>query len=142
MTNLSHDTQAMMAFQNNKKSTGLAYVLWFFLGSLGAHRFYLGRTGSAVGMLVLFILGWMTVWALGLGLIFLIPLGIWLLVDIFLIPGMVTQQNDRLINQLSANSAPKMSAVDELARYAALRDSGAISSDEYESQKRRIMGVL
>lgn len=142
MTNLSNDAQAMMAFQSNKKSTGLAYVLWFFLGSLGAHRFYLGRTGSAVGMLVLCILGWLTVWMMGLGLIFLIPLGIWLLVDIFLIPGMATQQNNQLINQLTATTTAKMSSVDELAKYAALRDSGAISSDEYESQKRRIMGVM
>lgn len=108
MSNLSNDTQAMMAFQNNKKSTGLAYVLWFFLGSLGAHRFYLGRTGSAIGMLVLCVLGWLTVWMLGLGLLFLIPLGIWLLVDIFLIPGIATQQNNRLISQLSANAAPKV----------------------------------
>src|SRR5690349_1865524 len=28
---------------NEAKSTGLAYVLWFFLGGLGMHRFYLGR---------------------------------------------------------------------------------------------------
>jgi len=27
-----------------------AYLLWFFLGIFGAHRFYLGRTGSAVGV--------------------------------------------------------------------------------------------
>lgn len=108
MSNLSNDAQAMMAFQSNKKSTGLAYVLWFFLGSLGAHRFYLGRTGSAIGMLVLSVLGWLTVWMLGLGLLFLIPLGIWLLVDIFLIPGMATQHNNSLISKLSADAPNKL----------------------------------
>ncbi|WP_342621698.1 NINE protein, partial [Pseudomonas aeruginosa] len=24
-----------------------AYLLWFFLGGFGAHRFYLGKTGTA-----------------------------------------------------------------------------------------------
>lgn len=31
----------------------VAYILWFFLGGLGGHRFYLGKTGSAVGLLIL-----------------------------------------------------------------------------------------
>jgi hypothetical protein len=31
--------------------------------------------------------------------------------------------------------------VDDLTKFAALRDSGAISSDEYEAQKRRILGA-
>lgn len=142
MTNLSNDAQAMMAFESNKKSTGLAYVLWFFLGTLGAHRFYLGRTGSAVAMLGLCVVGWMTIWIVGLGLLFWFPLGIWLVVDIFLIPGMAAQHNNQLISRLSGSSTPRATSADELAKYAALRDSGAISSDEYESQKRRIMGVL
>jgi TM2 domain-containing membrane protein YozV len=30
-----------------------AYVLWFFLGWLGAHRFYAGRRKSGFGMLAL-----------------------------------------------------------------------------------------
>lgn len=32
----------------NKKSTGLAFALWFFLGGFGAHRFYLGFKRSAI----------------------------------------------------------------------------------------------
>jgi hypothetical protein len=53
-----------------------AYVLWFFLGILGVHRFYLGRTWS--GVLFLFSLG-----------IF----GIGWIVDAFLIPQMVEEEN-------------------------------------------------
>jgi TM2 domain-containing membrane protein YozV len=34
------------------KSKGVAYLLWFFLGILGAHRFYLGKVGT--GLLYLF----------------------------------------------------------------------------------------
>ena len=33
-----------------------AFLLCFFFGIFGAHRFYAGRTGSAVAMLVLFFL--------------------------------------------------------------------------------------
>ena len=38
------------------KSRLTATLLAFFLGSFGAHRFYLGKNGSAAGMLVLTIL--------------------------------------------------------------------------------------
>ncbi|TNC52834.1 TM2 domain-containing protein [Rubellimicrobium rubrum] len=74
--------------QNDKKSTGATYALWFFVGFLGGHRFYLGRTGSAVAQLVLTVLGWLTL-VLGIGLVFLLAVGVWVLVDAFLIPGMI-----------------------------------------------------
>lgn len=40
---------------NKVKSPTVAYLLWFFLGGFGAHRFYMGRTGSAIGMVALFL---------------------------------------------------------------------------------------
>ncbi|SLN16052.1 TM2 domain protein [Roseovarius gaetbuli] len=73
---------------NEKKSIGMVYLLWLFLGVLGIHRFYLGKTRSAVGMLVLTILGGFTL-MVSIGAFLLIGLGIWLLVDAFLIPGMI-----------------------------------------------------
>ncbi|TMV06375.1 TM2 domain-containing protein [Ruegeria sediminis] len=92
---------------NDKKSTGVAYLLWLFLGGLGGHRFYLGRTGSAVTMLILSILGWATV-AFMVGLVLLIPLGIWLLVDAFLIPGMIREDAEakraRIANEVAVMS--------------------------------------
>lgn len=36
---LSADTQALMTFESNKKSVGLAFVFWFFLGGLAATGF-------------------------------------------------------------------------------------------------------
>lgn len=45
------------------KSTGIAYLLWFFFGGVGAHKFYLGRPGLGVlyvGMCVLFWGGMLT----------------------------------------------------------------------------------
>lgn len=74
--------------QLSPKNILVAYLLWFFLGQMGVHRFYLGRIGSGVAQLLLCVVGYVLMLALGLGLIFLIPLWIWLFVDIFLIPGM------------------------------------------------------
>mgnify|MGYP000205101498 CR=1 FL=1 len=73
---------------NDAKSPVVAYLLLIFLGGFGAHRFYLGKTGTAITMLILFILGWLTL-VLGVGLILLAVVGIWCFVDIFLIPGMI-----------------------------------------------------
>ncbi|NIJ28717.1 TM2 domain-containing membrane protein YozV [Sphingomonas insulae] len=39
----------------NDRSKIVAALLAFFLGTLGIHRFYLGRTGSGIAMLVLSI---------------------------------------------------------------------------------------
>ncbi len=78
-----------------ERSAVVAYVLWFFLGHFGVHRFYLGRIGSGVCQLALFLIGGATVWFL----IGLIPLGIlwlWLFLDIFLIPGMTRSEERRL----------------------------------------------
>lgn len=70
-----------------RKSIGLAYVLWFLFGGLGVHRFYLGRTGSGVAMMLLALLGWLPLF---LGWV---ALGIWWIVDAILIPGMTNQAN-------------------------------------------------
>jgi len=68
-----------MIYDANRKSTGVAYLLWFFLGGFGAHRFYLGQTGTAVTQLLLLLLGWIPMF------VGWIALGIWLFVDLFLI---------------------------------------------------------
>lgn len=137
---LSADTQALMAFESNKKSAGVAYLLWFFTGGIGGHRFYAGRTGSAVGQLILAILGWTTL-LLGIGLFFLGVLGLWLLIDVFLLGGIISAYNADLMLRLNATPRRESASVDDLTKFAVLRDSGAISSDEYEAQKRRILGA-
>ncbi|MCR6654223.1 MAG: TM2 domain-containing protein [Opitutus sp.] len=85
---------------NEAKSTGAAYLLWLFLGGLGGHRFYLGRIGSGLVMLLLAVVGWATI-VIGVGAIPLIILGIWVLVDAFLIPGMIQKHKDRVRTQLT-----------------------------------------
>jgi TM2 domain-containing membrane protein YozV len=90
---------------NEAKSTGAAYLLWFFLGTLGAHRFYLGRTGTAVTQLLMTIIGWLTV-VLVVGIFILIAVGIWLLVDAFLIPGMIRDKQDEIRRRLERAAIP------------------------------------
>jgi TM2 domain-containing membrane protein YozV len=43
-----------------KKSTGLAYLLWFLLGTLGIHKLYIGKIGMGVLYLVLGIAAWIS----------------------------------------------------------------------------------
>lgn len=93
------EARKMMQFEANKKSTGIAYLLWFFLGMLGVHRFYLGRSGSGAVILVLSIVSFFLSFV-GIGIfLFVIP-AIWVLVDVFLIPGMAREYNNQLINNL------------------------------------------
>lgn len=77
-----------------QKDVGIAYLFALLLGSLGGHRFYLGRTGSAVAMLLLWFFG-----ALGsaflIGLPLLFGVFIWWIVDLCTLPGMVREANAR-----------------------------------------------
>jgi len=93
------DAVRLMQYDAAKKSAGVAYLLWFFLGSLGVHRFYLGQTGSGVAMLLLCLLSWATTFIV-VGFFGLALLGIWWLVDAFLIPGIAARVNMELATRL------------------------------------------
>jgi TM2 domain-containing membrane protein YozV len=88
---------------NDAKSAGVAYLLWFFLGTLGVHRFYLGRKGSGLVILLLTIFGWSTA-VFGVGILLLAIMAIWLFVDLFLIPGMVMKQKDDVRARLTTQA--------------------------------------
>ena len=88
---LSSDARAMMLFEANRKTALVAYLLWLFVGLLGGHNFYLKRTGVAVTQLIL------TITIVGMAITI-----IWVLVDAFLIPGWVRNQNNLLAVQLGA----------------------------------------
>lgn len=64
----------------SQKSRLALTLMTFFLGWFGIHRFYTGKTGTGIIMLVLYILGMVTVWFI-FGLILLAILFIWWLID-------------------------------------------------------------
>ncbi|AVL02741.1 TM2 domain-containing protein [Pediococcus pentosaceus] len=64
--------------EKNKKSIAVAYILCIFFGSIGGHRYYMGKTGSAIAMTLI------TVLTVGFGVLVTV---IWSFVDLFLIPG-------------------------------------------------------
>ncbi len=99
---VSGDAKAMMLYEANKRSMAVSYLLWFFLGGLGGHRFYNGRTGTAVTQLLLTIFGVLLLFAFGLGIVLLIPLWIWVIVDAFLIPGWINLHNNTLASTLGS----------------------------------------
>lgn len=66
---------------NEGPSSTAAYLLWFFLGFVSAHRFYLGRPGTAVLQILSY---------------FLVVGFIWWIVDGFLIPGMIRDKQAQL----------------------------------------------
>lgn len=81
--------------QTRGKNTLLAYILLLFLGTLGIHRFYLDRTATAVAQLVLTVVGWMTA-ILVVGFFFLAIVWVWMIVDLFLVPAIISEENDKL----------------------------------------------
>jgi TM2 domain-containing membrane protein YozV len=72
---------------NDGKNVVVAYLFWFFLWFVSAHRFYLGRPGSAILQVLSY---------------FVLIGFIWVFVDLFLIPGMVRKRNDDLRMRLTA----------------------------------------
>lgn len=66
---------------NDGPSTVVAYLFWFFLWFVSAHRFYLGRPVSAILQILSY---------------FILIGFVWLLIDIFLIPGMIREKQNEI----------------------------------------------
>ncbi len=97
------DVGKVMMYESNKKSTGIAYLLWFFFGMFGAHRFYIGETGTGVAILLITVFSFFLMFvAIGFFTIFISS--IWVFIDLFLIPSMVQKQNNLLAARLNIYS--------------------------------------
>ena len=87
---VDEDLKKQMLFEQNEKSKGVAYLLWLFLGWLGVHRMYAGKTKSGIAQMLLsftvvgFVL--VTLW--------------WWIIDAFLIPGMINERNLKTIEMI------------------------------------------
>lgn len=79
---MSFTTEDMILIEqraaNEKKSAGAAYLLWFFLGWISAHRFYLGKPVTAILQIFSY---------------FILVGFVWWLLDLFLIPAII---NDKM----------------------------------------------
>ncbi len=88
-------TSQRTRYNTAPKSMGVAYMLWLFFGTLGGHRFYLGRIPSGAIMAALSLTGTVITFALlahnppsFVGAFFTLPAWIWWLIDAFQIPKM------------------------------------------------------
>jgi len=98
-----------MAWGISPKSRLATTLLAFFLGVFGAHRFYIGKTVTAIVMLLLGIAGLATIlatlWPLNtewffVGVSFIAVVGIWAFVDfIFAVIGRMKDDESRLIQK-------------------------------------------
>ena len=80
----------------SRKTMGTAYLLWFFLGGVSAHRFYLGYRASAIIQLLLTPISYAMMMSKSPSGLLTMPIaGLWVLIDAFLIPGMVNKANER-----------------------------------------------
>lgn len=119
------------------KSKTTAYLLWFFLGGLSAHRFYLGKTGSAIFYLF-------TLQLLGIG---------WI-IDLFLISGMVdqynaiygrgggnvnTNMNNIVVNVGDSTQNNKPDMHEQLQKLTELKEKGHLTEEEYNAQKTKLL---
>ena len=126
--------------QYSDKDWLVTLLFSIFLGYLGIHRFYVGKIGTGI------------LWLLTGGC-----LGVGALVDIIMIATEnFTDDGNRLIVQdsrknprpayASAGAQPTRNArdeaLDQLEKLAKLRDSGAISPEEYEQKKASLMDKI
>ena len=133
-----------LSIQVEGKNMVIAYVLWWFLGWAGIHRFYLGKTKSGAIQLGLFILGWATV-VVFIGFVFLGVLGIWWLLDAYYVQKYVSEYNTNAGLEVSSftfntrNNTPdtqtRQSNLDELERLHDLLEKGVISQEEFDAKK-------
>jgi TM2 domain-containing membrane protein YozV len=79
-----HEIRRLLALQLGRKSVLIALILWFFLGLLGVHRLYLDKIGTGILMALLSIIGGFTAPIL-IGIPLLVIVGIWWLLDFFMI---------------------------------------------------------
>ncbi|WP_253905833.1 TM2 domain-containing protein [Arthrobacter sp. H5] len=96
MSNNYGNQPARQIVVQSAKESWLAYLLWFLLGNLGVHKFYLKQNGMGFIYLGLSALGWLTVWFF-VGFVFLIPLWIMMVIDLFTMPGRVRAVNQSLM---------------------------------------------
>lgn len=89
---------------NEAKSPLVTYLLAIFLWGFGAYRMYLGHWASGIIMLVIWGIGWLTTPIL-IGWLPVALVCVWAFIDLFLIPGMIKDDNAKNRQRLTAENA-------------------------------------
>lgn len=94
LTEVAMTARARPTSSKPVKNIVFTYLLWWFFGSISAHRFYLGATGSALGQFGL-LLGSLAMLLLlpAMGVLMLIGWALWYLADAVLIIGLAKRAN-------------------------------------------------
>lgn len=119
------------------KNILVAYLLWWFLGGLGVHRFYLDRPKSGLAQIFLLALGWLPLF---MGWVALV---IWWLFDAYFVYKYVNEYNavnggSPLAASLST-TVSKKGDLDYLEKLNSLKEKGLITDEEYAEKRREVM---
>lgn len=124
------------------KNMIIAYLLWWFLGWAGVHRFYLGSVKSGLTQLLLFVLGWVTTFFI-IGYVLILVWLIWWVLDAYLTYKIVSKVNAKLGVENSTLSISKSGGVynelDQLEKLYMLFEKGAITKEQYEEKKATLL---
>jgi TM2 domain-containing membrane protein YozV len=124
------------------KSNVIAYLLWWFLGMFGGHRFYLGRLKTAIAQLLLFSVGVLTAFVI-FGWVLLFTWFVWWALDAYFTYQMVVEENRKLGVMDSNFSWVKDNGVenelDQLETLHALFEKGVITKEQYEAKKSTLL---
>lgn len=131
-------TQRTADFSGDGKNMVVAYLLWWFLGTLGIHRFYLDRPKTGLAQLLLLALGWLPLF------IGWIVLGIWWLLDAYFVYQHVNEYNAIHGGSPLAVTVTTSKSVegdlDYLEKLHSLREKGVLTEDEYQAKRKDVMG--
>jgi TM2 domain-containing membrane protein YozV len=130
-------TRKVAQLGDDGKNILVAYLLWWFLGFLGIHRFYLNRPKSGLAQLLLLALGWLPFF---MGWV---VLGFWWLLDAYFVYQYVEEHNRLHGGSPMAVTLTTRKSVegdlDYLEKLHSLREKGVISEEEYQDRRRGIM---
>jgi TM2 domain-containing membrane protein YozV len=101
-------------------------LLCLFVGVLGVHRFYVGKIGTGIAMILTFG-----------------GLGIWVLIDFILIcigsfrdiEGRIVKYQRVMVNAEANNTG----IAEELEKFAELKEKGIISEEEFNKKKEELL---
>ena len=124
------------------KNIIVAYLLWWFLGWAGVHRFYLGRVKTGLAQLLLFIIGVVTS-IFVIGYAFIVIWAIWWVADAYFTYKIVEEENKKLGVKNSTISLSKSGTMqnnlDQLEKLHSLYEKGVITKEQYEEKKATLL---